>query len=215
MDSEADDRLRSAVLAGVALAALAVGGWWWRAAAPAPTAGPATAAPTAGPTVSTALDRVLASGVPGEGVTALVDPETGEATEVRRAPGVSIDPETGWITDIDGDSGEFFFQGDASGGLPRFSETIWRERATLTPGQPVTRQSADDGARYLLQYRCTGPGAMLLVITGAQIAGSPRVDCDGTVSVSEVDATGGLIRVSLSTAGEQPVEVEAQLAALP
>ncbi|MGQ5259283.1 hypothetical protein ACTWLT_00850 [Micromonospora sp. ZYX-F-536] len=210
MDAAADDRLRSAVLAGVTLAALAVGGWWWRTAAPAPVAGP-VGPPTAEPSVSTELERVMATAVPGERVTVRVDPETGEGFRVQSAPRAMIDPTTGMITDIDGDPGLLFSEGD----LPSFRETIWREQRELVPGQGMTRQSTDDGARYLLQYRCTRPGAMAVTSTGAEIAGPPRIDCDGMIASAEVLPGGGPFRVSLSAVGDRPVDVEAQLVALP
>ncbi|MET8231096.1 hypothetical protein ABZS77_10510 [Micromonospora sp. NPDC005298] len=206
----AEDRLRSAVLVGATLAALAMGGWWWRAAAPAPMAGP-VGPPSAGPSVSTELERVLASAAPGERVTVAVDPQTGEAARVRSGSTVIIDSATGAVTDIEGDAGVFSPGSD----LPSFRETVWREDREIAPGEGVTRQSADDGARYLLQYRCTRPGTMAVTSTGAEIVGPPRIDCDGLVASAEVLPGGGPIRVSLSAVGDRPVDVQAQLVALP
>ncbi|MBQ0903550.1 hypothetical protein [Micromonospora sp. U21] len=212
MDAGPDDRLRSAALVVVAVAALAVGRWWWRAADPAPTVQPA-------PTPTVRLDEIgpngTPSGAPDVRRTVRVDTRTGEIVREGESSTVQIDPETGMNTDVDGPPGEFLYQGDPTDGLPRFSETIWQERATLTPGKSVIRQSTDDGGRYLLQYRCTRPGAMLLVVTGARLTGPSGIDCDGTVSTAEVNPIGGPIRVSLSTAGEEPVDAEAQLVALP
>ncbi|MEU5913413.1 hypothetical protein [Micromonospora sp. NPDC047527] len=214
MDAEVGHRLRSAVLAGVVVAALVVGGWWWRAAAPHPTEGsarPSTAEPSEQPTVSTALERVLASGAPDGPVRVRIDPETGEVSEVQTRPRVVIDPATGMITDVEGTPGDSFRSGD----LPMFKATIWRERKELTSGRGVTRQSADDGVRHLLQYRCTRPGTLVVAVTGADMTGPSRIDCDGTIATAEVFPTGGPIRVSLSTAGERPIDVQAQLVALP
>ncbi|MET8120151.1 hypothetical protein [Micromonospora sp. NPDC005189] len=218
MDATADDRLRSAVLFGAAVAVLAVGGWWWHAAAPASTAASAgpSAAPAVGPSVSTPLDRALAAATPDERVTFRVDSETGEAVSVQGSPGASIiDPATGLTMDTLAALGASFQQADPSGELSRFRETIWREQATLSPGASVIRQSADDGGRYLLQYRCTRPGEMLVVVTGARITGPSRIDCDGAVATAELSPISGPIRVSLSTLGDRPVDAEAQLVALP
>ncbi|SCE89509.1 hypothetical protein GA0070607_2927 [Micromonospora coriariae] len=218
MDAAADDRLRSAALVGVALAALAVGGWWWRAAAPVSTAGsagPSAATPTVGPTVSTALERAMVAAPPDARVTVRLDSETGEVIERQSSSGVSIDPATGMVGTVDGVPGELFSQPDPSGGLPLFKETIWREERELTPGQGVTRQSTDDGSRYLLQYRCTRPGTMVVTSTGAAIAGRPRIDCDGTMASAEVLTGGGRFRVSLSAVGDGPIDVQVQLVALP
>ncbi|MBM0235584.1 hypothetical protein JNW91_29715 [Micromonospora sp. STR1_7] len=211
----ADDRLRSAVLVGVTLAALAVGGWWWRAAAPAPMAGPAdpsVGTPTAGPTVSTALERLLASAAPDTRVTLRME---GERIVGGGPTGVTIDPETGMVTEIDGAAAGTFYQPDPTGGLPRFGQTTWREQRELAPGEGLIRQSGDDGSRYLLQYRCTRPGTLAVTSTGAEIAGPPRIDCDGATASAEVRPGGGPFRVSLSAVGDQRIDVEAQLVALP
>ncbi|MEU4336398.1 hypothetical protein AB0F59_17500 [Micromonospora lupini] len=203
----ADDRLRSAVLAGVAVTALAVGGWWWRAAAPETAAGSTglpTVTPSVGPSVSTALERLLASGVPEDRVTVRMNPETGEVVEFERRS--AVDPQTG----------ETLGSEDAPGDLPVFRETIWREQRELTPGEGVTRQATDDGgAHYVLQYRCTRPGMLAVTSTGAEIAGPPRIDCDGTVATAEVRPGSGPFLVSLSAVGDQPIDVEAQLVSTP
>ncbi|MEU5963146.1 hypothetical protein ABZ777_18230 [Micromonospora parva] len=213
MDATADDRLRSVVLFGAAAAVLTVGGWWWHAAAPASTAGAAatsSAAPRAEQSVSTPLERAMAGTEPDERVTVRLDPESGEVLRVRSAPRAVIDPATGSITDIEGDPGVLFPAGD----LPPFHETIWREQRELAPGQEVTRQAGDDGARYLLQYRCTRPGTMVVTSTGAGIVGRPRIDCDGTIANADVLPGGGPFRVSLS-AVDRPIDIQAQLVALP
>ncbi|MEV7330726.1 hypothetical protein [Micromonospora sp. NPDC093244] len=209
----ADDRLRSAVLVGVALAALAVGGWWWHAAAPVPAAGSAepSVTPSVERTVSTVLERALAGAEPGARVTVRVDDQTGAAVRLPSSPGVVIDPATGAITDVMGDAGVFSPGRD----LPTFRDTIWQEVRELAPGQGVTRQSADDGSRYLLQYRCTRPGTLVVTSTGAEIAGPPRIDCDGATVSAEVLPGGGPFRVSLSAVGDQPIDVQVQLVGLP
>ncbi|MFF5178798.1 hypothetical protein ACFY2Q_12335 [Micromonospora sp. NPDC000316] len=213
MDAAEGYRLRSAVLAGVAVAALAVGGWWWQAAAPTVgSARPSTAEPSGEPTLSTAMERVLAAGVPdGRPVTVRVDPETGEVNEVRSRSRVVIDPATGAVVDVEGPPGDGFTTGD----LPLFKETVWRVRRELSPGVAVTRRSADDGGRHLLQFRCTRPGSLAVAVTGARVAGPSHVDCDGTIATAEVVSAGGSIRVSLLSTGAQPIDVQAQLVTLP
>ncbi|MFY1618169.1 hypothetical protein [Micromonospora sp. WMMD736] len=210
MSAAGDDRLRSAVLVGMALGALAVGGWWWRAAAPAPVAGPVRP-PASTPSVSTEMDRVLARVEPEARVTVRIDAETGEAVEVRSDRRVVVDPETGEVADLDADVGVLVPGSD----LPSFRSTIWREQRELTPGEARTRQASDDGSRFLLQYRCTRPGTLAVTSTGAEIAGPPRIDCDGTLASARVLPGGGPFRVSLSAVGDRPIDVEAQLVALP
>ncbi|WP_422737248.1 hypothetical protein ACN263_28140 [Micromonospora sp. WMMD729] len=210
MDRAADDRARSVVLIGTALAALAVGGWWWHAAAPAPVAGPVSP-PASTPSVSTELDRVLARLEPEARVTVRIDSETGEAVRVDSDPRTATDPERGAVADLDADVGVLVPGSD----LPSFRGTIWREERELAPGEERTRQASDDGSRFLLQYRCTRPGALAVTSTGAEIAGPPRIDCDGTLASARVLPGGGPFRVSLSAVGDQPIDVAAQLVALP
>ncbi|RAO60170.1 hypothetical protein [Micromonospora saelicesensis] len=214
MDATADDRLRSVVLFGAAVAVLVVGGWWWRAAAPASTAGTAVpsaaAVPSVGPSVSTPMERLLAAEEPDERLTVRMDPNTGEVLRVRSGPRLVIDPATGSISDIEGDPRALFSAGD----LPVFQETIWREQRDLAAGQEVTRQAGNHGARYLLQYRCTRPGTMAVTSDEAKINGPARIDCDGTIANAEVLPGAGPFQVSLSAA-DRPIDIQAQLVALP
>ncbi|MDG4784223.1 hypothetical protein O7614_31675 [Micromonospora sp. WMMD961] len=214
MRATTDDRLRSAVLVGAAVAVLAAGGGWWRATAPASTAGsagPSTVAPTVGPSLGTALDRALATRVvPGERLTVRVD-EAGEVVSVPGGLWAEIDPETGMIADIVGDPATLVFQG----GLLPFRETVWRERVALGPGESVVRQSAGSSAGLLLQYQCTRPGGLTVTIVGAGLAGPSEIDCDGTVVSARVLSRGRPFRVSLSATGEREIDVEAQLVELP
>ncbi|MFC4019801.1 hypothetical protein ACFOW4_17915 [Micromonospora sp. GCM10011542] len=217
MDAGGDDRLRSAVLVGVALAALAAGGWWWRAAAPTPTAGPAptpTATPSVRPSVGISLDEALSNSDPESRLTVRMD-ETGEVIGVEGQGGVSIDPATGMVTDIDGAPGELFYDLDSDGGLPRFPATTWRLRAAITPTTGITRQAAGNDARYLLQYRCTRPGALRVTLGGARTSGPDQADCNGMITTAELHRTGGPIRVTLTVVGANSIDVEAQLVELP
>ncbi|MGW3887497.1 hypothetical protein ACWD69_02315 [Micromonospora chokoriensis] len=214
MRATTDDRLRSAALVGLAVAALAVGGGWWRAAAPTSTAGsagPSPTAPTVGPSVSTPLERALVTVVePGERFTMRLD-DAGKVVSVPRGVWAELDPETGMIADVEGDPGVLFFQG----GLLPFRETVWRERTALAPGERIVRQSAEGAARLLLQYRCTRPGSLTVTVVGAGLAGPSEIDCDGTVASARVLSHGRPFRVALSATGEREVDVEAQLVELP
>lgn len=206
MDAAANDRLRSAVLVGATLAALVLGGWWWRTAAPAPMAGPSVA-----PSVSSELERILIDGVPDARVTVRVDPETGAGARVGGDRRRVIDPETGEIAEFEADVGVLVPGSD----MPSFRDTIWREQRELAPGEEFTRQASDDGSRYLLQYRCTRPGTLVLASTDAELAGPIRIDCNGALASARVLPGAGWFRVSLSAEGAQSIDVQAQLVALP
>ncbi|SCE85107.1 hypothetical protein [Micromonospora chokoriensis] len=214
MRATTDDRLRSAVLWGAAVAVLAAGGGWWHAAAPAPTAGstgPPSVAPTVGPREPTPLERALATPIePGERLTVRLD-DSGDIVSVPRGFWAEIDAATGVVTGVEGDPGRIFFRD----GLPAFRETVWRERAVLGPGERIVRQSAEGVARLLLQYRCTRPGSLTVTVVGAGLAGPSEIDCDGTVASARVLSRGRPFRVALSATGDREVDVEAQLVELP
>ncbi|MFG1840912.1 hypothetical protein [Micromonospora sp. NPDC049175] len=210
MGTTVDERLRSAVLFGATVAVLVGGGWWWRSAAPSPvTRLPGAAVtPIAGPGVSSSLARVL---VRGDEVTARVDGETGAVDRAVNVPRAVIDPGSGEILDIEGDPSWLFFLG----GLPSFRETIWREQKTLVPGQRVVRQGGGGDSRYLLQYRCTRPGTLMVTVFDAELDGPSEIDCDGTTTGAQLFSHGRPFRVSLSTVGVREIDVEAQLVGLP
>ncbi|MEU5949853.1 hypothetical protein ABZ793_30470 [Micromonospora sp. NPDC047465] len=225
----AGGRLRAAVLAGSALTALVAGGWWWQTGAPA--TGPAAGAPapsaqsrsgyvpgTGDPIVSS---RVTVDGegvvsvwsLPGDsdgGATVGVDPRTGAAFRV--------DPLTGAAFRVDSGGRAGVRVDPEARRLGRLPNTIWRERATLgRENSRVVKQAAGEAAtRFLLQYRCTGPGELLVVLERIRAAVPfPTVGCDGTVVSIELTAVGGPFRVSLSTADAEPLRVDAQLVGLP
>ncbi|MEU4644233.1 hypothetical protein [Micromonospora sp. NPDC023814] len=215
----AGDRLRAAVLAGSALTALVAGGWWWQAGAPAtgPVAGaPPPSAQSRSGYVPGSSDAIVSSRValdgqevvsvwslPGDrdgGATFRVDPRTGAAFRVDSGgrAGVRVDPEPRR--------------------LGRLPNTIWRERATLgrENGRVVKQAAGEAATRFLLEYRCTGPGELLVVLERIRAAVPfPTVGCDGSVVSIELTAVGGPFRVSLSTADAEPLRVEAQLVGLP
>ncbi|WP_446211686.1 hypothetical protein [Micromonospora sp. IBSANI012] len=208
MDEGADDRLRGGLLAAATLLAVAVGGGWWWANSPATGpagvpvgvgAAPRGVVPSRSPET---LDEVLAAN-PGTAVRVHIDAETGRVIEATELPGEA---------------------GDLA--LPGFTDTLWREHMTLTPGgEPVRRESLVDGARQLLQYRCTGPGDLLISIIRGPNMVTSQTTCDGELGELELpepmepgDAPPEqplLNRVEFSAAGPQPVRVEAQLVAVP
>ncbi|MEU5789245.1 hypothetical protein ABZ754_16145 [Micromonospora purpureochromogenes] len=208
MDDRADDRLRGGLLAAAALLAVTAGGGWWWANSP-PTgpygvtlgasAAPRGVVPSRPPET---LDEVLVAH-PGTAVRVHVDGETGRVIEATELPGEASDP-----------------------ALPRFTDTLWREHLTLTPGQePVRRESLPDGARHLLQYRCTGPGELLISIVRGPDTDTVRTTCDGERGEFDLPharepgpalpARSAPTRVELSAVGPRPVQVQAQLVAVP
>ncbi|MEH0828829.1 MULTISPECIES: hypothetical protein [unclassified Micromonospora] len=198
MDDRADDRLRGGLLVAAALLAVTAGGWWWWAEAPA--TGPrgvavGTSPPLRGVVPSRSprtLDEVLAAN-PGTTARVHIDAETGRVIEA---------------TELPGEDGEV--------GLPRFTDTLWRERLTLIPGQePVRRQSLADGARHLLQYRCAGAGELQVSIDYGSSTDTARTTCDGGLGAFDLPDRTAPIRIELSAVGPGPVAVAAQLVALP
>ncbi|SCE80473.1 hypothetical protein GA0074696_0963 [Micromonospora purpureochromogenes] len=208
MDDRADDRLRGGLLAAATLLAVAVGGGWWWANSPATgphgvalgaSAAPRGVVPSRSPQT---LDEVLAAN-PGTAVRVHIDAETGRVIEATELPGEA---------------------GDLA--LPGFTDTLWREHMTLAPGEePVRRESLVDGARQLLQYRCTGPGELLISIIRGPNMDTSQTNCDGELGELELpewmepgDAPPEqplLNRVEFSAVGPRPVQVEAQLVAVP
>lgn len=186
-----DERIRRAVLAGLAVAVLAAGAAWWRAAAPA-----------LGRTVPDPAPSTGAFRQPGLRVT--LDAETG-----RVLPGPEADPDAPVVVHED------------PGGVARRLEvwqTVWREKSLLMPdGAPVTRRaSASDGAQFLLVVRCSGSGAVAARFTGSSDDETERMlNCEGpdAVSISVVDARGGPLLVRFVAVRDQ-VDLDARLDAL-
>lgn len=196
VDDRPDDWLRGGLLAVAALLAVTAGGWWWWAEAPATGPGPVavgTSPPPRGAVPSRSpltLDEVLAA---NPGVAVRVDAETGRVVEATELPGE---------------------EGEA--GLPRFTDTLWRERLTLIPGrEPVRRQSVVDGARHLLQYRCTGAGELSISIDHGPGTDTARTTCDGGLGSFDLPDPTAPVRIEFSAVGPGPVELAAQLVALP
>ncbi|RKN38850.1 hypothetical protein [Micromonospora endolithica] len=178
------------------LAVSVAGGWWWRANEP-------VTGPAGRPPVAVASDRpvAVASDRPVADETVLLDGNTG-AIVTRTAPG------EGQVTVV--------IPGDDGDGLGRFPGTVWQERRTLTPERGVVRRTRSaEGVRYLLQFRCTGPGELLVVVDGGRAADPFTTGCSGSTTTTQMTATGGPFQVSLSTAGTEPLRMEAQLVAIP
>lgn len=197
-----DDRLRTTVLAVATLAALVGGGWWWQAHPP--RTGPVATAPSAAP------DAPLRLVVPAQsdrGATFRVDPSTGAAFRVDMAP-EGPDPRRLIEGRLD--------EAARRSSLGSFPGTIWTTRVRLDGTQGhVQRAFAEGGVRHLLQYRCVGPGELLVVVDGARAADPITSACDGSVTSTEVTGTGGPFQVSLASANAEPLRVEAQLVAMP
>ena len=207
MDDRADDRLRGGLLAVAALLAVTTGAaWWW---ANSPATGPPGVAVGASP--------------PPRGVVPSRSPETLDevlAAHPGTAVRVHVDADGRVIeaTELPGEAGDL--------ALPGFTDTLWREHLTLTPGEePVRRESLADGTRHLLQYRCTGPGELLISIVRGPNMDTARTTCGGELGELELpepmepgDAPPEqppLNRVEFSAVGPRPVQVEAQLVAVP
>lgn len=189
----ADDRVRGALLAGLALAATAVGAWWWQASAP--VLGPA---PGAGPSPSTSafLER---------GVRVAVDPQTGQLRG-------EADPDAGVVFRLEPDAGVAFPPGP-DGAVER-TETVWQEQSHLDPGDgPLVRQSNPaPGERQLLTISCTGSGTVTVHFLGSDEAGPLTATC-AAVTVHSLTASGGPLLVRFTVAGGG-VDLNARLAAV-
>ncbi|WP_433345110.1 hypothetical protein [Micromonospora sp. CA-111912] len=218
--SDVVDRLRGGGLAALAVLVVAAGAGWWRAVAPAvgPTGGPATAsgaderrgpgdgtrrtgsgATSGGPGRVSRDDARLVVTVDRAGrVTSgvVIDPATGRAIE-RYAPGTGY----GEVPD---------------GGLGGVTGTVWQARLTLRPGQPSQRRVVEATTRaHLVQYRCVGPGQLLLVTVRSGHRDSRRATCDGSLAAMWLSRGSGPIRIELATAtpGIAPIVVDARVVA--
>ncbi|MET7807443.1 hypothetical protein [Micromonospora chersina] len=197
-----DERIRSALLAGLTVTALAAGAGWWRSAAP--ELGRPAPAPT--PSTGAFLQpgvRVGPSGSP-VGLSVVVDPQTGrvlEQTEVDPAAPVVIHEEPGGVTR----RSEVLFE-------------VWRERSRLGPdGAPVIRRAnASDGNRFLLTVSCSGPGAVAVRFTGSSDDETEQIlSCDGpsAASMVTVSSMGGPL-LTRFVALRDRVDLDARLQAL-
>ncbi|GHJ51428.1 hypothetical protein Nm8I071_07350 [Nonomuraea sp. TT08I-71] len=192
----ADERIRSALLAGLTVTALAAGAGWWRAAAP--ELGRSAPAPT--PSTGAVLEP---------GVRVQLDAETGQMLDRVVLSGPEVNPDAPVVIH------------EEPGGVTGRSQVlfdVWRERSRLTPdGAPVTRRAnASDGNRFLLTVTCSGPGAVAVRFTGSSDDGTEQIlSCDGpgAASMVTVNSMGGPLLTRFAALREQ-VDLDAQLQAL-
>lgn len=154
------------------------------------------------------------AGVPA----AVSSPIGGAPLDVRTGSRIVVDPVTGRMVAAGRAGLTPGSRVDSDDAVPGRGVTIWSDRATITPRDGLVRRSstAGDGGRYLLQFSCTGPGELLVVVDGARYAGPLTTGCSGSVTTAtEVTGTGGPIQVSFSTVNDQPLRVEAQLVEFP
>ncbi|MER5701118.1 hypothetical protein ABT023_04055 [Micromonospora sp. NPDC002296] len=217
------DRLRGGGLAALAVLVVAAGAGWWRAVAPAvgSPVGPAVAAGAD----ERARDPGDGTGRTGSGATSgdlgRVPPEEAPLV-ITVDPGgrvtsgiVAIDPATGRAIERY-DAGTGYGEGP-DGGLGGVTGTVWQTRLALRPGQPTQRRAveATTGA-HLVQYRCVGPGQLLLVADRSGHRDIRRATCDGSLTTTWLSRGNGPIRIELAAAarGIAPIVVDARVVAL-
>ncbi|MGW4153104.1 hypothetical protein ACWEDF_08145 [Micromonospora chersina] len=191
-----DERIRSVLLAGLTVTALAAGAGWWRAAAPE------LGRPAPAPTPSTGAFLQ-------PGVRVQLDAETGEMLDRVVLSGPEADPNAPVV--IHEEPGAATWRGEVL-------FEVWRERSRLMPdGAPVTRRAnASDGNRFLLTVGCSGAGAVVVGFTGSSDDGTEQVLSCGEPSAASlvvVSSTGGPLLVRLAALRE-PVDLDARLQAL-
>ncbi|MGY0005186.1 hypothetical protein [Micromonospora sp. I033] len=179
-----DERIRSALLAGLTVAALAVGAGWWRAAAPA------LGRPEPEPTPSTGAFLE-----PGYRV---VDPRTGQVL-----PGPEADPDEAVVIHQE--------PGDST--VTVVSDVLWHDGSHLRPGELVERQVASSAAdRYVLTVGCTGGGALTVRWSGAEEDGEDlTMGCASGPVIRLLTADGGPLLVRFTVTGAE-VDLDARLA---
>ncbi|MBQ1024399.1 hypothetical protein [Micromonospora sp. C95] len=198
MDVDAIHRLRGALLAAVGVAVLTLGGWWWQVQAPQAQTGLGVA--------------------PGGSSSATYWRENPATVAVVPEPAstIVIDPRTGTVVGADGGPVDGTVPSSAvADGWRGANDLVWAESARLSSGGAVVRQTRlERDERHLLWLRCTGPGELLVAVSGARSAAPMTVGCDGGQVLMELTGTGAAARLSFSPAGSQPVQIEARLVAL-
>ncbi|SCF35282.1 hypothetical protein [Micromonospora mirobrigensis] len=191
MDADGEDRLRAGVLAGLTVAALVAGGLWWRAAAP-----------QTGPVAGTDPAGLMVGVEP-------TSPAGSESAAYRSSLRVTLAPE-GAVGSVEvGPT----VDRPADFPLPGAIWSVAREGIGPEAGLNAEVQPAE-GVRYRLRlrWRCTGPGQLVVAVSGA-LSGErqPSTACDGRVRSAELIGAGVPARIMLSTVDMAPVEVDAEL----
>ncbi|MFY1704709.1 MULTISPECIES: hypothetical protein [Micromonospora] len=143
------------------------------------------------------------------GPSELTRSEPGRTSQV-----VTVDPGTGQV--VDGPRRVLVYDGYPGVGLARFAETVWRDRVTIRPDDPVRWDfDSREGRRYLLQYRCTGAGQLVVWASRGRASEAERSTCDGSLTGLELSGEGRRLRLRLAVSGPAPAEVQIQLVTLP
>ncbi|MEU5548297.1 hypothetical protein ABZ738_00855 [Micromonospora sp. NPDC047793] len=186
-------RLRGVLLAGIGAVALVLGGWWWQAQAP----GAATSTGPGGDFRLTTTGRVEP------------EPRTSVMLDARTGSVVPTSPGRGY-----GSAEAPSSAGHRGVRRAEVRHVVWTESTKLSEGAAVVRQTpVGYGELFQLRLRCVGPGDLLVVVVGARAADPIMIGCDGAVATTEVTGTGGPVRISFSTAGAEPLHLEARLIA--
>jgi hypothetical protein len=181
-----DERVRTALLAGLAGLALVLGAWWWQGAvptlgAPDPSPGPSRKAFLA--------PGVRASGpVPGLSLD-VATPGPDDSVIRRQAPGAT-----------------------SRGGV---AQEVWHQRAHLAPDdRPLVHQAgAGEATQYLLTVRCVGPGEVVVEYSGTGYTLPPRRVRCGEIALIDVWAPAGPLSMRFTAVGGE-LELDARLSAL-
>ncbi|OKI52806.1 hypothetical protein [Micromonospora sp. CB01531] len=191
----ADDRVRGALLAGLTVAGLAAGGWWWRQAAP--VLGPTGAAP------SPSADAFLEPGV------RLADPDTSR---------VFVNLDTGQVIagpEADPDEGLVVHQEPGAPGETLSSHAVWTERSHLDAGNErmVRQTNPTAGERHFLTVSCTGSGTLTVALSGSDEDDPPHMTtCTRTLAL-HFTASGGPLLVRFTVADGE-LDLDARLVTL-
>ncbi|MEU2614445.1 hypothetical protein ABZ570_23115 [Micromonospora sp. NPDC007271] len=195
---DADDRVRGVLLAGLALAAMALGAWWWRDSAPA--LGPTGPSPSPS---SASLQPDVRLGDP--------------AGQVVGSPEADLDERVVVQLGADPDGRVLVQQGPDAPGPTVVSRSVWQERSHLAAGHdPLVRQvNGAFGERHLLIASCSGPGTLTVNWSGVEEDDtSLTTTCAATPIVQRLTASGGPMLVRFTAeAGE--LDLNAQLSSVP
>lgn len=184
MGVQAEDRVRGALLAGLAVVALVVGGWWWQRSAP--VTGPVPARAESTPPAGASLDQLLVT-VDKDGRVLPGPEETLVLHQEPAAPAPGMVARTVWVE---------------------------RSQLDPTGPPLVRQTAAASGEDYQLLVGCTGPGKLTVTFSGAGDGGPGLpVACASPPVTIIVTASGGPLQVRF-VAADGGVGLDAQLTAL-